>query len=271
MKRQWHNTLYYLATTVVGFIFVIPLYMVFINSFKTNKEARLFSIGLPDQWHLSNYVEVFQEANIVRAFFNGLIISTGSGMIILVIAALASYVIARSDRKWSNVIYYVFLSGLVIPVAFIPTYLVLNELYLLNKYIGLILVSATYGLPMSIFLYTGYIKTVPRELDEAAIVDGCSPLRMFYQVIFPLMKPVTVTLVIFNFIGSWNDIQIPLYFSNSDKWALPLTVYSFYGAHSSAWNLIFADIILTILPLLVLYLFGQKYIISGMTAGAVKS
>jgi raffinose/stachyose/melibiose transport system permease protein len=189
----------------------------------------------------------------------------------LIFAAIAAFAIARSRRKWANIFYYIFLCGLVIPVAFIPTYLVLDRLNLLNSYLGLILVSATYGLPMSIFLYVGFMKTIPRELDEAAMLDGCPPLRMLFKIIIPLLKPVSMTLLIFNFVGSWNDIQVPLYFSKSDKWALPLTVYNFYGAHSSAWNLIFADIIITVLPLLILYLFGQKYIISGMTAGAVKS
>ncbi len=271
MRQSLKKTSYYLVAAVVGMIFVIPLYMVFINSLKTRKEAGLFSIHLPTEWMFENYTTVFESANILRAFINGIIISAGSGMIILAVASLASFVIARSGRRWSNVLYYVFLTGLVIPVAFIPTYLVLNIFNLLNTYTGLILVSATYGLPMSIFLYTGFVKTIPRELDEAAIVDGCSPIRLFFQIIFPLMKPITVTLIILNFIGSWNDVQIPLYFSGSDKWALPLTVYNFYGAHASSWNLIFADIILTILPLFILYLFAQKYIISGMTAGAVKS
>ena len=158
----------------------------------------------------------------------------------------------------------------MIPVAFIPTYLILDVLQLFNSYLGLILVSATYGLPMSIFLYAGFMKSVPRELDEAAILDGCSPLQLVIRVIVPLVKPITVTLFIFNFIGCWNDIQVPLYFSNTEKWNLPLTLYNFYGTYGSSWNLIFADIVLTVLPLLVLYLFCQKYIIAGMTAGAVK-
>ena len=271
MKKVIPKIIYHILTLIIVLIFALPLWMVLVNSFKSDKESALFSIKLPVEWLFSNYEAVFGETDILKAFINGLVISSGSVMIILVCSAVAAFVIARSRSKWANIFYYIFLCGLVIPVAFIPTYLVLDKLSLLNTYFGLILVSATYGLPMSIFLYVGFMKTIPRELDEAAMLDGCPPLRMLFKIIIPLLKPVSVTLLIFNFVGSWNDIQVPLYFSKSDKWALPLTVYNFYGAHSSAWNLIFADIIITVLPLLLLYLFGQKYIISGMTAGAVKS
>lgn len=271
MKKISHKILYYAGTILCIFVFLVPLWMVFVNSFKEKKDAARFSISLPETWHIENYITVFQEANVGRAFMNGLIISVGSVALILIVTSMASYVIARSKSKWANVLYYVFLCGLIIPVAFIPTYLVVNKLNLLNTYIGLILISATYGIPMSIFLYVGFIKTIPRELDEAAILDGCSPLRLHFQIITPLLTPVTMTVLVFNFVGCWNGTQVPLYFANSDKWGLPLTVYNFYGAHASSWNLIFADIIITVAPLLLLYIFTQKYIISGMTAGAVKS
>ena len=271
MKTIVKKTGYYIFTLCVAMVFVMPLWMVFVNSFKEKIEAKKFGIGLPEIWMTENYQVVFEEAKVFQAFCNGLIISIGSVLLIIICSALAAFSIARSRQKWANVFYYIFLCGLVIPVAFIPTYLVLNKLELLNTFAGLILISATYGLPMSIFLYTGFIKTIPRELDEAAMLDGCRPARFLFQILVPLLKPVTVTLLIFNFVGSWNDIQVPLYFSTSDKWGLPLTVYNFYGAYASSWNLIFADIVITVMPLLILYLIGQKYIISGMTAGAVKS
>jgi raffinose/stachyose/melibiose transport system permease protein len=265
-----NRLVYYAATFLFSLIYIIPMWMVVVNSFKTTQEANLFNISLPDAFTLDNYATVFQNAGIVRAFVNGLVQSTGSVVLILLLASLASFAIARSKQTSVRLAYYVFIVGLIVPVAFIPTYLVLNKLYLLNTYAGLILVNATYGLPMSIFLYTGFIKSVPAELDEAGIIDGCRPLTLFYKIIFPLLKPVTMTLVIFNFVGSWNDIQIPLFFANGDKWGLPLTVYNFYGSYMQSWNLIFADIVITVFPLLILYIVAQKHIISGMTAGAVK-
>lgn len=270
MKKILKKLAYYLSTGAVTLVFLVPLWMVFVNAFKEKREARFFELTLPAQWAWKNFEIVMEQGNALRAFFNGLIVSSGSVILVLLLSSLAAYAISRSRMRWARNVYYLFLCGLVIPVAFIPTYLILDFLNLFNTYIGLILVSATYGLPMSVFLYAGFIKSIPRELDEAAILDGCSPLQLVFRVIFPLMKPITVTLFIFNFIGCWNDIQVPLYFSNSEKWNLPLTVYNFYGTYGSSWNLIFADIVLTILPLLVLYLFCQKYIISGMTAGAVK-
>lgn len=270
MRKFVKKAIYYLSTALITLIFLTPLWMVFINAFKEKKEARFFSLSLPKIWTWENFQVVIETGGAVRAFFNGLFVSSGSVIIVLLLSSLAAFAISRSRRRWARGAYYLFLCGLVIPVAFIPTFLILDFLNLFNTYTGLILVSATYGLPMSIFLYAGFMKSIPRELDEAAILDGCSPFQLVFRIIFPLLKPISVTLFIFNFIGCWNDIQVPLYFSNTAKWNLPLTVYNFYGTYGSAWNLVFADIVLTVAPLLILYLFCQKFIISGMTAGSVK-
>ena len=163
-----------------------------------------------------------------------------------------------------------FILGLIVPVAYIPTYLVLDRLHLLDTYLGIILIFTTYGLPQSVFLYVQFAKTIPRELDEAAILDGCSTMQLFSRVIFPLLKPTTATVFVLSFVGAWNDVMIPMFFVNGNKWALPLTVYNFYGGYMKSWNLVFADIMLTIAPLIVVYLVAQKQIVSGMTAGAVK-
>ena len=251
-------------------IYIVPLYMVVINSLKLKQQANLLGISWPETLRFDNYVTVFVDGGILRAFLNGVVISTGSVLIGLTLSSMASFYLSRARGRLPNFLYNVFIAGLIIPVAFIPTYLVLNVMDLIDTYAGLILISATYGLPMSIFLYTGFIKTIPADLEEAAIIDGCTAPRVFASVVFPLLKPVTMTLLVLNFIGSWNDVMVPLFFANSGKWALPLTIYNFYGAHMQSWNLIFADIIITISPLMLLYIFAQKYIISGMTAGAVK-
>jgi raffinose/stachyose/melibiose transport system permease protein len=213
---------------------------------------------------------VFIEGGIVRAFLNGLLEATASVIIIIALSSISAFVIARKQSRLTEIVYYIFISGIIIPPALIPTFLVLNVTRLINTYLGIIIIFSTYGLPLSIFLYTGFVKMIPRELDESAFLDGCGIVRTFYLVIFPLMKPVTVTISIFCFIGAWNDVMIPLFFVGGDKWALPLTIYNFYGARLQEWNLIFADVVITVLPLLVVYLLGQKYIVSGMTAGAVK-
>ncbi|PHV72257.1 ABC transporter permease [Sporanaerobium hydrogeniformans] len=272
MIKRMMNLLPKFIMFLFSLIYILPIWMVFINSIKDSANANMMGIGLPEKGviHLGNYFQVIREGGIARAFMNGIIEATGSVVIIILAASCCAFILARKKGKLYDIIFYSFIMGLIVPVAFIPTYLVLNALNLLNTYAGIILIFTTYGLPMSVFLYTGFIKSIPRELDEAAIIDGCGSLRLFFSIIFPLLKPVTMTVFILSFIGAWNDVMIPMFFANGNKWALPLTVYNFYGGYLKSWNLIFADIIITITPLLIIYLFGQKYIVSGMTAGAVK-
>ena len=257
---------------LLSIVYIAPIWMVLINSIKSKADANIMGMMLPKDGiiHLSNYFAVIAHGGIVRSFTNGMIEASFSVLIIIFASSACAFILARQKGKMYNIIFYTFIMGLIIPVAFIPTYLVLNTLHLINTYTGLILIFTTYGLPSSIFLYTGFIKTIPRELDEAALLDGCGCFRTYFRIILPLLKPVTVTIFILSFIGAWNDTQIPLFFASGDHWALPLTVYNFYGAFEKSWNLVFADVIITVLPLLIIYMIGQKYIISGMTAGAVK-
>jgi len=257
---------------LLSLVYLIPLWIIFINSIKNESEANLLGIWLPAglKFNLGNYLVVFKEGGVVRSFFNGLIEAFASCLIIILFASLAAFVISRRKTKLTSLIYYLFISGLIIPAAFVPTFLILNLTKLLNTYMGLIFIFSAYGLPISVFLYTGFLKTIPKDLDESAFIDGCSPMRVFFQILFPLLTPVTATIFIFCFVGAWNDVMIPLFFANGDKWALPLSLYKFEGTYGTRWNLVFADIVITILPLLAVYLLGQRYMIDGMTAGAVK-
>lgn len=257
---------------IFSLFYIVPIWMVLVNSFKDSADANMMGIGLPVDMtlHLENYSQVIEEGNIVRAFMNGLLEASVSSVLIIFASSACALVLSRMKGKIYSVVYYIFILGLIVPVAYIPTYLVLNTLNLLNTYAGIILIFTTYGFPMAIFLYTGFIKTIPRELDEAAIIDGCGTMRLYGQIIFPLLKPITATEFIFAFVGAWNDVMIPMFFSNGSKWSLPLTVYNFYGSYLKSWNLIFADIIITISPLIIIYLCCQKQIVAGMTAGAVK-
>lgn len=261
---------FFAVTVALLLIYIVPFWMLIVNSLKTKGEAEAMGMVMPSIPVWQNYAEVFRLANIPRAYMNGIIIATGSVILTLIASSMSAFVIARSRRKIIQFAYYILLMGIVVPIALVPTYLVLSELKLLNTYIGIIMIHSTYGIPGSMFLYSGFVKTVPRELDEAAVIDGCSAIQMFAKVIIPMLKPITITLFIFNFFSTWNDVQLTLFFTDGDKWTLPMTVYDFYGARSSSWNLIFADIVLTIAPLFIIYLFTQKYIIEGITAGAVK-
>lgn len=270
MKYMLRKVVLELVMLLVVLIYILPVWMVLINSIKTTDEANKFGIGFPKEVHFDNYIFVFLQSSAFRAFLNGLFIAIAVGVLAVLVTSLASFYLARSNTGFARFSYSYFISGLIIPVAVVPTYFALLALKLNNTYSGLILIFLTYTIPLSVFLYTGFMKTIPRDMDEAAIIDGCSRLRGFFQVIFPLLAPVTMTVVMFNFVGVWNDVMTFLYFAGGDKWALPMTVYSFFGKYNQYWNLVFADIIFTIVPCLLLYAFGQKYIVSGMTAGAVK-
>ena len=148
---------------------------------------------------------------------------------------------------------------------------VLQALNLVNTRIGVILVYAAINIPLSLFLCYGFISTIPREIDEAAVIDGCGPIKLFVQIILPLLKPIMSTLFVLNFMAVWNDFTMPLYYlNNSAKWPMTLAVYNFFGAFENSWNLVSADIMLTLLPVLIVFILGQKYIVGGVAAGSVK-
>lgn len=251
-------------------VYIIPAWMVLVNSFKPSKEAFKLSFTVPEKWVFQNYIVAIQEGGLIRSLFNGLFIACVTIFISVIFTSLAAFIMARRSTKVTNGVYNYFVIGIIIPTSIVPTFLLFKLLNLSNTYTGLIFLFIALTIPLSIFLYTGFIKTIPKELDEAAIIDGCSTLKLFYQIIFPLLKPITASIVVFNFVGIWNDIQNQLFFAQSDKWMLPLSVYKFYGTYTYDWNLIFADVVLCLIPLLIIYVFSQKYIVAGMTMGAVK-
>ena len=256
---------------LLSILVFVPLLIIVFNSFKTQGESVSMEFSLPTQWVFGNYLEVLEKVNIFQAFSNSLMISLGTVVIATTGAALASFVMARRRSKLYKRIYLFFLVGLVAPLNMVPAVLVLQKLHLMNSLIGLILLYSALVTPFTVFLYYGFIGSVPREIDEAAIIDGCRPLTLFGRIIFPLLKPVTVTVVILNFMNAWNDFITPFYVMN-DSTKMPLTtmVYSFFGQFQRSWNLVCVIMVMIIVPIIIVYAIGQKYIIAGMTAGAVK-
>lgn len=253
-------------------VFILaPLAIMVLGSFKDVREAAKLSLSLPSKWQLENYRIVFEKGRIGQAFVNSLLIASLSVMTTLVSAAMASYYLARNPSRLSITIYMIFMIGLIAPMSLIPTIKLMQFMRLNNTYLGIILIFSATNMAFTVLLQTGFIKSIPREMDEAAIIDGSGLLRTFFVIILPLIKPVVVTGMIVVFMGVWNSFVIPLYFlSDSTKWPMPLTVYNFYGQYQSSWNLVFADLVMTALPVLIVYLVGQRYIIEGMTAGAIK-
>jgi raffinose/stachyose/melibiose transport system permease protein len=208
---------------------------------------------------------------LLQSFFNSMLYSTVSTVLCIGLSAIAAYVFARNRTKLNRVMYFFIIMGIAMPVNFVTLTKVMQFTNLINTQLGIIILFAVGSIPFSVFLIYGFISSVPRELDESGIVDGCSPLQLFYMIVLPLLKPVTVTVAILNFMGSWSEFVLPLYYLNSStKWPMTLAVYNFFGMYEVSWNLVTADIVLTTLPVIVVYLLGQKYIISGMTSGSVK-
>lgn len=249
---------------------LIPFVLALVNSVKTAPEAQRLQLSLPTEYHFENFQTVIIEANLVRAAINGLIYATSSVIITVALCSIAAYVIARRRDRWAKSVNTYLTLGIIIPMALIPTFVILKVMGLLGTYPGLILVYISSSISMSIFLYRGFITDIPRELDEAAFVDGAGTLRTFYQIIFPTLKPITATVSVLTFMNVWNDFSTQLYFGTQEMRGMPLSVYNFFGKYSQSWNLVFADVILTMIPVVVVYIFAQKYIISGMTSGAVK-
>ena len=259
------------ATIFISLIILIPLVVLFLNSFKTQGESNKMSLALPSTWQFEKYKTVIEQGTLVSSFFNSLLYATVSVVIIVIVVSAAAFVIARNRKGINNLIYYFIISGIAIPINNVALMKVLQALNLVNTRIGVILVYAAINIPLSLFLCYGFISTIPREIDEAAVIDGCGPIKLFVQIILPLLKPIMSTLFVLNFMAVWNDFTMPLYYlNNSAKWPMTLAVYNFFGAFENSWNLVSADIMLTLLPVLIVFILGQKYIVGGVAAGSVK-
>ena len=255
----------------ISLIVLIPLIVLFLNSFKTSAESSSMTLSLPTEWVLENYSTVIEQGKLISSFFNGMLYATGSVIIIVLVVAAAAYVISRNQKGINRFLYYFIISGIAIPINNVALMKVMQMFHLVNTRIGIILLYAAINIPLSLFLAYGFVDTIPRELDEAAVIDGCTPKQLFIKVIAPLLKPIVSTLFVLDFMAVWNDFTMPLYYlNNSNKWPMTLAVYNFFGAFQNSYNLIAADIILTLIPVLVVFVLGQKYIVGGVSAGAVK-
>lgn len=256
---------------VLSLVILIPLAMIVLNSVKTQGEASTMSLSLPAEIHLENFSRVVREGRMLQAFRNSVIISVGAVLLTNLAASMGSFVMARRKCRATSAARIFFMIGLFAPINYIPTIKVMQFLGIMNTFHGVICLYAALMLPFTVFLYYGFVNSVPRELDEAAVLDGCNPWQMYLRVQLPLMKPVITTAMLINFMNAWNDFIIPLYMlNNSQRYPMTMAVYNFYGTYVASWNLVCAAILLTTTPILVIYLFGQRYIISGMTTGALK-
>lgn len=256
---------------IISIILITPLVLILINSLKTSQAAAAMDLSLPDSIQFENFTTVIEKGKLDTAFLNSLTYSVFSVLLCTLTSSMAAFVLSRNRSKANKIIYFIIVLGITMPINFIALMKVMQALTIINTRAGIILLYASIQTPFNVFLIYSFVGKIPRDIDEAAIIDGCSPLRLFFSIVLPLMKPVLVTVMVLTFLNTWNEYILPLYFlGNSQHWPMTLAVYNFFGMYFRDWNLICADIVLTSLPVIVVYLFGQKYIVSGMTAGAVK-
>ena len=270
-SEKRNNTLLGILLWILSLIVIYPLVMVIFTSFKEKREASSLSVILPREWMWSNYSEVLERGDVFRCLFNSVFVSVITVIIVIATASLLSYAIVRRDTPACRLIDKLLTFGIIAPFAAMPTMKLLQMMGIYGSLWGMIFVSSALYLPFSAMMITSYIKGLPKDLDEAAVIDGATGMGLFIRIIVPLLKPIAATVMILVFMWSWNELQIPMYLlKSSAQYTLPMSVYSFYGAFSTSWNLVCADVIVVSLPVILLYAFAQKYVISGMTAGAVK-
>ncbi|HHV31824.1 MAG TPA: carbohydrate ABC transporter permease [Clostridiales bacterium] len=255
-------------------VFLVPFYFIIVNAMKGPTEASEMSIQLPRILILDNFSKVlnYQNGIVLKAFFNSISMTIFSIVCIVVFCSMASFVMQRNQSRMSPVINFFMLVGLMLPPAIVPTFWVLNTLHIFKTMASMVLIETAINMSFCVMLYRAFVGSIPREIDEAAIIDGCGSLRLFFSIIFPLLKPVTATAVVLNAVNIFNDFVNPLYFlPGKNNVTVQLTLYYFHSAYNSSWNLLFADVVLISIPPLILYIFFNKQIVSGMTAGAVKA
>lgn len=271
-KKTILTILKYIFIYMIALLIILPILYMFLSSFKNPGEVNKM-VSLPSGFYLENYKAVFQNDTAVRSFANSGIISIFTIAIDILLCALASYAMARRKEKYFSFLYLLFLSAMMIPVvANLPSiYSIILKFGLKDTKTALVLIYAATQIPMGILLFTGFIKGIPRELDEAAIIDGCGYLQRFFKVLFPLMKPVMVTYALTTLVYVWNDFLMPLMVISSEKKKpITLAVYSFVNEHQTNFGAIYAMLVVAVVPPILLFILLQKQFYQGGAAGAVK-
>ncbi|MFI7703954.1 carbohydrate ABC transporter permease [Nonomuraea sp. NPDC049480] len=271
LKKLGAETIAFVLATV---IFLVPFSFMLLTAVKDQAKAADLDFSWPGEWRMvDNIIEVVEARDYVllRAFVNSTVLTVASVALIVVFAAMAAFVLQRRAGAIGKVANFLVLSGLIIPPAIVPTIWLLQALGLFKTMPGLILVEVAFGLSYAVLLFRAFIAAIPRELDEAAMIDGCDGLRLFFRVIFPLLRPVTITVILTTSVAVFNDFVNPLYFTPGDDNAtVQVTLYNFQSQYSTQWNLLFMDIVLITIPPLLAFVFFNRKIVAGMTAGAIK-
>lgn len=272
-RYSWKTLTLETFMILLACVFFVPFYFVLVNSFKSLSAIMLGAGSLPEIFLFSNFTEAWKAIAFPKVLLNSVIVNFFSVIGLVVIGSMAAWRLARFPGKISTLLLILFISAMIIPFQsiMIPLVQFTKWLGLINSIPGLIVMYFGFGSAFTIFLFHGFIKTVPVEVEEAAIMDGCSDIKLFWKIVLPLLKPMVATAIILNSLWIWNDFLLPLLvLQNKELHTIPLAVYSFFALYSKKWGLAMATLLMSIAPILLLFLLLQKHIIRGVASGSVK-
>jgi len=271
IKTYWPTVV---AIVVSFFVFLVPFAFILFTALKDKRSAGTRDFSFPETIHFwENLVAVIEARNymLITAFVNSIILTVSAVTLLVVFAAMVGFVLQRRNAPWNGIVNFLVLAGLMIPPAVVPTIWLMQQIGIFKTLHGLVLIEVAYGLSFSVLLFRAFIATIPKELDEAAIIDGAGPIRLFFEVIMPLLKPVVVTNIVVQSVVIFNDFTNPLYYLPGNKNAtVQLTLFNFQSQFNTSYNLLFMNIVLITIPPLIVFMFFNRQIVAGMTAGAVK-
>jgi ABC-type sugar transport system, permease component len=272
-KKLIANIIKYIVISGLLLAYIVPFVFVLINSFKARKDIVSNPLALPNNFKFSNYIDAFEKMNYGHAFVNTLIITVLSVLIIIIFSSMTAYILVRKDWKFNKFIFFAMVLSMIIPFQgiMIPLVSIYGSMGMLNTKWALIYMYLGFGLSLAVFMYHGFIKSIPVELEEAAMIDGASRFQTFWQIVFPIMKPITMTITTLDVLWIWNDFLLPsLILIAPDERTLQLSTYAFNGTYTTDYGLSMSALMLSILPVLIIYLFLQKSIIGGVLQGSIK-
>ncbi|MDQ0061995.1 carbohydrate ABC transporter permease [Paenibacillus harenae] len=254
-------------------LFVFPFLLLLVNSFKENKAITSSPLSLPESFSMTNYSDAFGKMDYVSAFTNSIIVTVLSVLLISLLAAMTAHYFVRHQTKFNQYTFFLMVAAMIIPfqAIMIPLVKIYGSIGFLDSKWALIYMYIGFGSPLAVFIYHGFVKSIPAELEEAALIDGCTRTQTFFRIVFPVLMPTTVTIAILNVLWIWNDFLLPsLVLIAPDERTLPLSTFYFFGTYTVDYGPLMAGLMLTILPVLIVYLFAQKYIIQGVMQGSIK-
>ncbi|AIQ56361.1 carbohydrate ABC transporter permease [Paenibacillus borealis] len=271
-KSRW-NIGIEVIMILLALLFLSPFYFLLANSVKSFGEILSDAASWPQTFMWSNYTNAWKLARFSEAFRNSLIVTIISVVLISLFSAMAAYRMVRANNRFNQVLLLLFVAAMVVPfqTIMIPILKVVNILHVNNSFTGLIISNLGLSIPMAIFLFHGFIKSVPLEIEEAATVDGCNPISAFFRIVLPLLKPMLMTIIVLNALGIWNDYLLPsLILQAPGLRTIPLATFSFFGQYTKQWDMALPALTIGVAPIVIFYLFMQRYIVEGIAAGSVK-